>query len=147
MQQTFITRLRRDAKKNATGIVVPPEVVSALSTSKKPAVKVSLNGYTYRSTVAVMGGQFMISLSAENRKAAGLEGDEEVEVRLELDMEPRVVEIPADLRAALSQKKVLTAFEKVAPSGRKEFVRQVEEAKTAETRNRRILKIVESLQA
>ncbi len=146
MQQTFTTRLRKDSNKNVTGIVVPPEVMSALSTSKKPAVKVTVNGYTYRSTVAVMGGEFMISLSSENRKAAGLKGDEELEVKLELDTEPRTVEIPSDLRAALSKGNLLDAFEKVAPSGRKEFVRQVAEAKTAETRKRRIEKIVEALQ-
>ena len=126
---------------------VPPEVVAALGKSKKPAVKVALNGYTYRSTVATMGGKFMISLSAENRKAAGLEGDERLEVKLELDTEPRITEVPSDLKAALVKAKSLAAFEKAAPSRRKEFVRQVEEAKTAETRDRRILKVVESLRA
>ena len=145
MQQSFVTKIRRDLKKNVTGIVVPPEVVAELGKSKKPAVKVTLNGYTYRSTVATMGGKFMIGLSAENRKAAGLEGDEQLEVRLELDTEPRVTEIPDDLKAALTKSKVLAAFEKLATSRRKEFVRQVEEAKAAETRARRIAKIVESL--
>jgi hypothetical protein len=147
MHQTFVTKIRRDPKKNVTGIVVPPEVVSALGSSKKPAVKVTLNGYTYRSTVATMGGKFMIGLSAENRKGAGLEGDEQLEVRLELDTEPRVTEIPADLKAALIKGKVSATFEKVAPSRRKEFVRQVEEAKAAETRQRRIEKIVATLRA
>ena len=147
MQQAFVTKIRRDPKKNVTGIVVPPEVVSALGKSKKPAVKVTLNGYTYRSTVATMGGKFMIGLSGENRKAAGLEGDEQLEVRVELDTEPRITEIPADLKAALTKSKVLPAFEKLAPSRRKEFVRQVEEAKAAETRERRIMKIVESVQS
>lgn len=145
MQPTFVTKIRRDPKKNVTGIVVPREVVSALGSSKKPAVKVTLNGYTYRSTVATMGGKFMIGLSAENRKAAGLEGDEELEVRLELDTEPRITEIPGDLKTALIKSKVLATFEKAAPSRRKEFVRQIEEAKAAETRERRIEKIVASL--
>ncbi len=145
MQEQFCTTIRRDPKKNVTGIVVPPEVVAALGKSKKPAVKVTLNGYTYRSTVATMGGKFMISLSAENRKAAGLEGDERLEVKLELDTEPRITEVPSDLKAALVKAKALAAFEKIAPSRRKEFVRQVEEAKTAETRDRRILKVVELL--
>ena len=147
MQQTFITKIRRDSKKNVTGIVVPTEVVSALGSSKNPAVRVTLNGYTYRSTVATMGGKFMVSLSAESRKAAGLAGDEELEVRLELDTEPRIPKIPADLKAALVKSKVLTTFEGTAPSRRKEFVRQVEEAKAAETRERRIEKIVSSLRA
>jgi hypothetical protein len=90
--------------------------VAALGKSKKPAVKVTLNGYTYRSTVATMGGKFMIGLSAENRKAAGLEGDERLEVKLELDTEPRITEVPSYLKAALIKAKALAAFEKVAPS-------------------------------
>jgi DNA-binding MarR family transcriptional regulator len=147
MQQTFVTKIRKDSKKNVTGIVVPPEVVSALGPSKKPAVKVTLNGYTYRSTVATMGGKFMIGLSAENRKAAGLQGDERLEVGLELDKEPRITAIPDDLKAALVKDKKLAAFEGLAPSRRKEFVRQVEEARAAETRERRILKIVKSMEA
>ncbi len=145
MPQTFVTKIRRDSKKNVTGIVVPPEIVSALGKSRKPPVKVTLNGYTYRSTVSTMDGKFMIGLSAENRKAAGLDGHEQLEVKLELDTEPRITEIPADLKAALVKGKALAVFEKAAPSRRKEFVRQVEEAKTAETRERRILKVVESL--
>jgi hypothetical protein len=145
MPETFVTRIHKHPTKNATGIIVPPEVVSALGKSKRPAVKVTLNGYTYRSTVATMDGRFMIGLSAENRKAAGLRGDEQLEVRLELDTEPRATEIPPDLKRALTKAKVLAAFEKAAPSRRKEFVRQVEDAKQPETRARRIAKIVDSL--
>lgn len=92
-----------------------------------------------------MGGTFMIGLSAENRKAAGLAGNEELEVRLELDTEPRTTAVPADLERALAKAKVLKAFEQAAPSRRKEFVRQVEDAKKPETRSRRIRKIIESL--
>jgi hypothetical protein len=145
MPATFVTRIVQDTKKNVTGILVPPAVVSALGGSKKPSVKVTLNGYTYRSTVATMNGRFMIGLSAENRKPAGLQGNEELEIKLELDTEPRVTSVPHDLKAALIKGKALGAFEKAAPSRRKEFVRQVEEAKSPETRQRRILKVVESL--
>jgi hypothetical protein len=147
MHQTFFTKIQKGATKNVTGIVVPPAVLTALGAGKKPAVKVTLNGYTYRSTVATMGGKFMIGLSAENRQAAGLTGDEELEIHLDLDTEPRTTAIPADLEAALEKAKVLPVFEKLAPSRRKEFVRQVEEAKAAETRQRRIAKIAESLEA
>ena len=87
----------------------------------------------------------MIGLSAENRRAAGLDGNEELEVRLELDTEPRNTPPPKDLRAALVKARRLEAFEKTAPSRRKEFVRQVEDAKTLETRERRIAKIVAEL--
>src|SRR5262249_22665874 len=92
-----------------------------------------------------MGGRFMISLSAENRQAAGLAGNEELEVRLDLDTSPRTTSVPADLRTALARSKTLAAFEKASPSRRKEFVRQVEDAKNPQTRARRISKVVASL--
>jgi hypothetical protein len=145
MTQTFVTKIVKDAKKSATGIVVPSEVVAALGQGKKPAVKVTLNGYTYRSSIATMSGKFMISLSAAHREAAGLEGSEQLEVKLDLDTEPRDTAIPPDLKATLVNSKLLPAFEAMAPSRRREFVRQVEEAKTAETRERRIAKVVSSI--
>jgi hypothetical protein len=141
----FVTRIQRSKTKNVAGIVVPPEIVEGLGRGKRPPVKVTLNGYTYRSTVATMGGRFMIGLSAENRRAAGLDGDEELEVRLELDTESRNTPPPKDLKSALVKARRLEAFEKTAPSRRKEFVRQVEDAKTLETRERRIAKIVAEL--
>jgi Domain of unknown function (DUF1905)/Bacteriocin-protection, YdeI or OmpD-Associated len=143
--QTFLTKLERGKTKNVTGIVVPARVVEALGQGKRPAVTVTLNGYTYRSTVASMGGRFMIGVSAEHREAAGLAGNEELEVRLALDLKPRVTPTPKDLRAALVRSKRLEAFDALAPSRRKECVRQVESAKTTETRERRIVKIVEGL--
>jgi len=141
----FVTKIQRSKTKNVAGIVLPPEIVEGLGSGKRPPVKVTLNGYTYRSTVATMGGGFMIGLSAENRQAAGLNGDEELEVGLELDAEPRNTPPPNDLKAALVKARLLEAFEKAAPSRRKEFVRQVEDAKTLETRQRRIAKVVAAL--
>src|SRR5438445_5998830 len=85
----------------ATGIEVPAEVVSALG-SKRPAVRVTLNGYTYRSTVASMGGRFMVGVSAKVREAAGVAGGDEVDVTLSLDTEPREVVVPSDLTEALA---------------------------------------------
>lgn len=145
MAQTFVTKIHRGKNKNTAGIVVPAEIVEALGKGKKPPVKVTLNDYTYRSTVAAMGGRFMIPLSLENRNAAGLEGDEELEIRLELDTEPRNTPLPNDLKTALVKARVLDAFERTAPSRRKEFIRQVEDAKTPETRERRIAKVVTAL--
>jgi len=131
---------------NNTGIQVPDDVVEGLDSGKRPLVRVTINnGYTYRSAVAVMGGKFMISLSKAHRNAAGVRGGDEVEIALELDLEPRAVEIPADLKDALVNANVLSTFEKSAPSMKKEYVRQVEEAKKQETRERRIEKIVEKL--
>lgn len=130
---------------NNTGIQVPAEIIDQLGGGKRPLVRVTLNQYTYRSAVAVMDGKYMISLSAEHRQAAGVKGGDKAQVTLELDLEPRSVELPDDLKAALLAAGCLPAYEKSAPSMKKEYVRQVEEAKTPETRERRILKIVEKL--
>ncbi len=131
---------------NTAGIKIPPEVVESLGGGKKPAVKVTINGKTYQSTVAVMGGDYMVGVSAENRAIVGVKAGDEVDVTLDLDTEPRVYELPEDLAAALATKSGATeAFHASAPSKRKEFVRQVNDAKTPETRERRIAKIVEQL--
>jgi uncharacterized protein YdeI (YjbR/CyaY-like superfamily) len=117
-----------------------------MGTSKRPKVKITLNGYTYRSTVAPYGDVFMLPLNQEHREAAGVQAGDEVEVTVELDLEPRTVEVPEDLQAALSEKAgALEAFEALAYSKRKEFVRQVNEAKAQETRTRRIDGIVDKL--
>lgn len=145
MSVTFKTTLRQSETKNATGITVPAEVVEQLGGGKAPLVKVTINGYGYRGKVAVMGGEHLIGFSAEHRAASGIGPGEEVEVTLELDTEPRVVELPEDLRAALESAGRMEAFEKAAPSRKKEFVRQVTEAKSAETRARRVEKVVEGL--
>ena len=120
-------------------------MIEKLGSNKRPLVRVTIMNYTYRSSVAVMGGKFMISLSAENRQAAGVQGGDELDVTIELDLEPRTVELPEDLKTALVTAGALEAFENAAPSMRKEYVRQVDEAKTQETRERRIAKIVEKL--
>jgi DNA-binding protein YbaB len=145
MKATYSTTVRKDDEKNATGLQVPDEAVAALGSGKKPKVKVSLNGYTYRTTVAVMDRVFMIPLSQEHRAAAGVKGGDVVEVILELDTEPRIVEIPDDLSAALKAQNALDAFDRLAYTARKEFVRQVETAKAQETRQRRIAGIVAKL--
>jgi hypothetical protein len=146
MPITFTTTILKDGERNATGLKVPPEVVAALGAGKRPVVKVSLNGYTYQTTVAVMGGVFMLPLSAENRQAAGVKAGDTLEVMLELITEPRTVEIPFDLSAALLQTHgAAAAFDALAYSVRKEYVRQVESAKAQETRERRIAGIVAKL--
>ncbi len=143
---TFHTTILQTGK-NTAGIQVPDEVIERLSGGKRPLVRVTINRYTYRSAVAVMGGKYMISFNPEHRKTSGVQGGDEADVTLELDLEPRTVEIPKDLQAALIRANALGAFEKSAPSMKKEYVRQVEEAKAQETRERRIAKIVEKLSA
>jgi hypothetical protein len=148
MAVTFTTTLLKADDLNATGISVPPEVIAALGPQKRPAVTVSLNGYTYRTTIAPFGDVFMLPVSQAHRAAAGLRPGETVEVTLALDVEPRTVEVPEDLRAALAaQAGASTAFDALAFSKRKEFVRQVEEAKAQETRARRIAAIVDKMRA
>lgn len=142
MKTTFTTDIR--AVGNNTGIEVPPENIAALGVGKRPAVKVMLPDHTYASTVAVMGGKFMIALSRANRDAAGLKAGDSVEVTLELDQEPRTVAVPSDLQKALDTAGVTARFNALAPSKRKAFVQQLEDAKTEETRTRRVTKVVAS---
>lgn len=141
---TFRTVLTRSGANNV-GIDVPEDVVLGLGGGKRPPVVVTLNGYTYRSTVAPMGGRFLVPVSAAVRAAAGVAGDEEHEVTLVLDDQPRTVELPEDLAAALDDAGLRAAFDGLAPSYRKEHVRSVVEAKQQATRERRVAKVLDAL--
>jgi hypothetical protein len=141
----FRTTIQQGGK-TATGIQVPAEVVEALGAGRRPAVTVTINGYTYRSTVAVMGGASMTSLSAEHRAAADVAGGEEVEVDIDLDTAPREVSVPADLTAALdAEPAARRTFDGLSYSNKSWHVLQVEGAKTDETRQRRIARSVDTL--
>jgi hypothetical protein len=132
--------------KTATGIPVPSEVVEGLGPSKRPAVRVTIRGYTYRSTVTPLGGQFMLPLSAENRQGAGVAAGDAVEVDLELDTAPREVTVPPDFAAALDRDpKARQFFEGLSFSHKQRHVLAIDQAKTAETRQRRIEKAVSML--
>jgi hypothetical protein len=132
--------------KTATGIRVPPEVVEALGAGKRPKVRVTIRGYTYRSSVAVMGGDYMIGVSAENRAGAGVAGGDEVDVDIELDTAPRVITEPADFGAALdAEPEARRTFDGLSYSNKSWHVLQVDGAKTDETRQRRIAKSVAAL--
>ena len=125
--------------KTATGIEVPPEVVEALDSGKRPAVTVKIGKHSYRSTIAVMGGRYMLPVSAENREAAGIQAGDTLEVEVELDAAPREVEVPADFAEALSGTPEAQAFfDSLSNSLKKYWVLNIEGAKTAETRQRRI---------
>jgi hypothetical protein len=144
---TFRTTIE-GAMKTATGICIPDEVVAALGSSKRPPVVVTINGASYRSTVAVMGGRFMVGVSAENRALTGVAAGDEVDVQLALDTAPRTVVVPDDLAAALTPEPAARAFfEKLSPSQQKWFVTNIEGAKSAETRQRRVDKSMELLRA
>ena len=132
--------------KTAMGFEVPPEAVDALAAGKRPPVKVTINGYTYRSSIAVLQGRYMIGVSAENRGPAGVTADDEVEVQLELDTAPREVTIPPDLAAALdAEPNARRTFDALSYSNKSWHTLQVAGAKTPETRARRIEKSIAAL--
>ncbi|SEC22660.1 YdeI/OmpD-associated family protein [Paenibacillus sp. GP183] len=132
--------------KSATGIQVPDEVVASLGTSKKPPVRVTIGGHTYRSTVASMGGKYMIPVSAEHRMSAGVAAGDELDVDIELDTEPREVIIPPDFSNVLDRDAdAKRFFDGLSYSNKLRFVLSIEEAKTAETRQRRIDKALSML--
>ncbi len=140
---TFTTVLLATGGRNV-GIELPDDVVAALGGKRVP-VTVSLNGHTYRSTTAVMSGRHLVGVNAAERAAAGVAAGEEHEVTVEVDAAPRTVEVPDDLAASLAAAGARDAFDALAPSRRKEHVRQVTEAKAAATRERRVQKVVDSL--
>lgn len=132
--------------RTATGIPVPPEVVARLGAGRRPAVRVHVGGYGYRSTVGVMGGRFLVPLSADHRSRAGVAAGDEVDVTLELDTEPREVTVPDDLGAALGAPPgARQAFDALSYSQRRSLVQGIEDAKTAATRQRRVAKAVRTV--
>lgn len=144
-RHTFTTLIELNGK-TATGLRVPADVVEALGQGKKPRVLVTLGAHTYRSTVAVYGGDFMLPLSAANREAAGVRAGETVEVTLEPDLAERTVEVPDDLAAALDRHPAArAAFTALSYSNQRQRAEAVAAAKQPETRSRRIEKIIAEL--
>ncbi len=132
--------------KTATGIRVPDVVVASLGPSKRPAVRVTIESYTYRNSVASMGGDFMLPVSAEVRENAGVVAGDEVDVDIELDTEPREVSLPPDFADALDRDAdARRFFDGLSHSNKRRLLIPIEEAKTAETRERRIAKTVTML--
>ncbi|MFD4644465.1 YdeI/OmpD-associated family protein [Lentzea sp. NPDC058436] len=144
-RHTFTSLLELNGK-TATGFRVPADVVEALGQGKKPKVLVTIGGHTYRSTVAVYGGDFMLGVSAANREAAGVTAGETVEVTLEPDLAERSVEVPEDLAAALDRHPAArAAFTALSYSNQRQRAEAVAAAKQPETRARRIEKIIAEL--
>ncbi|MDP9937265.1 hypothetical protein J2T11_003636 [Paenarthrobacter nicotinovorans] len=133
---------------NKAGIEVPSHVVDALGAGKKPPVVVTINDRSYRSSIAVMGGKYMVGVSAANRELTGVAAGDTVQVGLEVDTQPRVVEVPADLAAALDAEPDAKAFYGTLNySAQRRYVEPIGDAKTEETRARRIAKVVSDLKA
>jgi len=134
------------AGKTATGVQVPDEVMEKLGSGKRPAVRITINGYSYRNTVAVMGGKFMVGVSAEHRAGAKVAGGDEIEVEIELDTAPREVAVPADFQAVLDgDAKARLRFEALSYSRKKALLQGVLDAKTAQTRQRHFDKALAAL--
>ena len=141
----FRTTIQQNGK-TAMGFEVPAEVVEALGAGKRPPVTVTINGYTYRNTVAVMSGAYMIGVAGEHRAPAGIVGGEEVEVDLQLDTAPREVSVPPDFAAALDAEPAARAtFDKLSYSNKSWHVLQMDGTKNPDTRARRIEKSVAAL--
>ncbi|MFI5121566.1 MAG: YdeI/OmpD-associated family protein [Vicinamibacteria bacterium] len=136
----------RAAGKTATGIQVPPEVIEALGAGKRPPVRVTINGKTYRSTIATRGDRYLVGVSAENRELTGVAAGDEVEVEIELDTAPREIAVPPDLAEALTpHAEARRFFDGLTFSQKQAFVVPIEQAKKPETRERRIEKVVTAL--
>jgi hypothetical protein len=132
--------------KTATGIEVPDEVVAGLGSSKRPAVRVTIRDHTYRSTIARMGGRYMLPVSAENRSSAGVVAGDEVDVEIELDTEPREVTVPPDFADALGRDPdAKRFFDGLSYSQKQWHVLSIDGAKTEQTRQRRIAKALSAL--
>ena len=131
------------ASGNNTGIVVPDEVIEQLAAGKRPPVLVNVNGYEYRNTVAVMGGRYMISISAAVRNATGLKGGDPIRVTLTVADTAREVDVPADFAAALAaDERARAFFERLSNSMQRYHVDNINAAKSADTRQRRIDKAI-----
>ena len=140
---TFTTELL--ALGNNVGIEVPEDIVLGFGVGKRVPVIVTIEGYSYPSTTAVMGGKYLLPLAKEHREKIGVAGGETHEVTLTHDTSNRETPVPDSLAEALAAADVRAAFDALAPSKRKEHVRQVTSAKAEETRDRRIRQIVDSL--
>ena len=142
-KHTFRTELLK-GDGDTTGFVIPEKVVEALGQGRKPKVTVTINGrFSYPNTVAVMGGQYMIGVSKERRKLAGVAGGEMIDVTLELDTAQRVMVVPPDLQKALDKDKAAKAyFATLSYSSQRRHIDPINDAKSPETRARRIEKSV-----
>ena len=141
----FHTKLLQSGK-TAVGIRVPDDVVEALGAGKRPPVRVTINGYTYRSSIASTGGRYMLGVSNDTRERTGVAAGDEVDVDIELDTEPREVAVPADFAAALDGAgDARRFFEGLNYSNRRRIVTPIAEARTPELRERRIAAAVSRL--
>ena len=138
----FRTTLSQAEGKKATGIIVPPAIIDELAAGQRPPVRVTVNGYEYRTTIGVMGGQCMVGVSAAVRDATGLAPGDDIDVRLVLDESPRGVDVPDDFAESLRTAGTREFFDGLANSVQRYHVDHINAAKATDTRRRRIDKAV-----
>ncbi len=132
---------------NHAALEVPEEILKELGTNKRAPLKVTINGYTFQTTATGVGGKCMIPFAMKDREGSKTKAGDEIQVTVELDSGHREVDMHPELVQALKKAKLFETFEARTYSKRKEFARQVNEAKTNETRERRIQKVLESLRS
>lgn len=153
MTTSFSTSLFQPEGRNVTGVPVPESAIDELGAGKKPAVTVTVLGsgmtepFVYRSSVAVMGGKYLIAFSSASRDATGLNGGDAIDVTLELDEQPRTIATPHDLMTSLTEAGLLDTFLALSYSKQRGYVEPIEAAKTVETRQRRVDKVIADLTA
>lgn len=142
-------RTQLQARGPAAAVVLDDTQVAAVGEgAKRFPVVATVNGYTWRTSVARMGGESLLGLNRQVREAAGVAAGDTVDVAVELDDAPREVDVPDDLAAALSaDRKAKAAFDAMAFTHRKEFARWVADAKRDDTRRRRVTQAVEMIRA
>ena len=143
MRKRFTATVRLDGK-TATSLEVPSSVVHALGPSRRPPVRITVGGHTYRTTVAAYGNQFFVPLNRENRTAAGVKAGDTVAVSIEIDDAIRIVEVPDDFAKAMKTKQ-RTFFDSLSFSHQREYVQWIASAKRADTRARRVERAIEML--
>ena len=143
MSVTYETRVI--GYKNHASLAIPDDVLAKLGTNRRAPLKVTINGYTYQSTATAVDGECRVVFPQKDRDAAGAKADDIVMVTLELDAGVREVAMPEELSVALKNAGLTEVYAALTYSKRKEFARQVSEAKAEETRLKRIAKVIESL--
>ena len=143
MRVTYETQVIGEG--NHASILIPQWVLDELKTNKRAPLKVTINGHTYRSTAVGVAGECRVVFPAADREAANAKAGDDIRVTLELDAGYREVDVPSELAIELDTQGLVEAFSGLSYSKRKEFARQVSDAKTAETKERRVLKVIEAI--
>lgn len=130
---------------NHASLAIPDDVLAELGSNRRAPLKITVNGYTYRSTATAVDGECRVVFPQADRDAAGAKAGDEVVVELELESGHREVELPIELEDALVATGLRDVFEALTYSKRREFARQVAEARAVETKLKRVEKVLAAL--